>query len=89
MVISCQTLARFAHGRQVRRITGVPGVNRSRKVVASITELDAATLDTPFIGAASMSVLNIAPQDDGTIHILIFIDWPNDLHYRFSGFVDP
>lgn len=66
----------FPFGRSV--------LNRHSRVEVSITELGGQPLDTPFIGAATMTVLNVAPSDDGVVHVRFEIQWPSKLNWRAS-----
>jgi hypothetical protein len=60
----------------------VTGVNRGTSLAAVITELDAA--GQPFVGAASMEVQNVAPRDNGEVHLLCHVEWPVDLSLRLD-----
>jgi hypothetical protein len=65
-------------------------VNRHSAVVASITELSqppAEALDYPFIGAASISITEIAPGDDGIVWARINVDWGSALNWRAYFFI--
>lgn len=62
-------------------------VNRHSRVEVSITELGGQPLDFPFIGAATMSVLNVAPADDGAVHVRFNIDWRDVLQWRATFFI--
>jgi hypothetical protein len=55
--------------------------SRSR-VAVSITEVNAANV--PFLGAAGMSVLNVIPQDDGTITVRANVAWDSPLNVKLS-----
>jgi hypothetical protein len=71
---------------------GPGAINRHSRVVASMTEIaqpPGEALDYPFIGAATMRVHNIAPQDNGNVLVRIEIDWPNSLNWRMTFFIDP
>jgi hypothetical protein len=48
-------------------------VNRNSQVSVSITEVTAA--NQPFLGDAGMSVLNVVPQDDGTVTVRANVAW--------------
>lgn len=64
---------------------GTQFVNRDSGVWATICELSQPVgepLDFPFIGAARMSVRNVAPRDDGIIDMWIQIEWGSPLNYR-------
>ena len=62
-------------------------VNRHSRVEVSICELGGRPLDYPFIGAATMSVLNVAPADDGAVHVRFEIQWPSALQWRAAFFI--
>lgn len=67
-------------------------INRHSRVVASITEIaqpPGGPLDYPFIGSASMRVLNIAPQDSGDVLVRVEINWSSRLNWRMTFFIDP
>src|SRR5271165_1019948 len=70
----------FPFGRSV--------LNRHSHVEVSICELGGQPLDFPFIGAATMTVLNVAPTDDGVVHVRFEIDWPSVLQWRATFFID-
>ncbi|MGC2684784.1 MAG: hypothetical protein WA323_23220 [Candidatus Nitrosopolaris sp.] len=63
------------------------GINHNSRVVASITELTDPG-GRPFLGDASLSVLSVAPNDDGTVDLKININWGSDLNYRVSILAD-
>jgi hypothetical protein len=70
---------------------GAP-INRHSRIVASLTEIaqpPGEGLDYPFIGDASMRVLNIAPQDDGNVLVRVEIDFSSVLNWRMTFFIDP
>lgn len=69
----------FAFGRSV--------LNRHSHVEVSIAELGGVPLDTPFLGAATMTALNVAPGDDGVVHVRFEIQWPNALQWRATFFI--
>jgi hypothetical protein len=80
----------YGRGTRTHKLTGA-SVNRHSRVTASISELGGppgGPLDWPFIGAANMSVLNIAPADDGAIYIRVHIAWDSNLYYRIVLFVE-
>jgi hypothetical protein len=52
------------------------------QVSVSMTELD--NNDTPFLGAATMQVYNVVPQDDGTITVKFNVDWHARLRVQFN-----
>ena len=71
---------------------GTSVIDRHANVQASITEISQPSgepLDFPFIGAAVMTVHNIAPQDDG--HVLMVIDtgWGSPVNIRLRFVVNP
>ena len=54
----------------------VGGVDRHSGVFATITEVDkpvGGTSDFPFVGNASLSIRNVAPNDDGRVFIWIAV----------------
>ena len=52
-------------------------------VEVSICELGGQPLDYPFIGAATMTVLNVSPhRDDGVVNVRFEIDWSSVLQWR-------
>jgi len=57
-------------------------VNSVSQVTASICEIGSD--GTPFIGAADMSILNVAPHDDGSIDVRWNVNWPEDLSVRLN-----
>jgi hypothetical protein len=60
-------------------------ITRTSLVLASATELSFdASGERPFIGAASVEVLNIAPQDNGTALCRVNILWDHDLNVRIT-----
>ena len=69
----------FAFGRSV--------LNRHSRVEVSICELGGQPLDYPFIGAATMTVLNVAPTDDGVVNVRFEIQWPSVLQWRATFFI--
>jgi len=61
------------------------GITRDSTVFATATEM--GNLDgafRPFIGLASIAVLNVAPQDNGNVDFMINVDWGEDLDVRVS-----
>jgi hypothetical protein len=86
------TPALYGRGRQIWGISGVGGINRFSRVVASITELGSypgGQPEFPFVGNATMYILNVSPSDNGNVYIRTFIDWGNILPFRVSLIVDP
>jgi hypothetical protein len=66
-------------------------VNRHSRVVCSICEIaqpPGEALDFPFIGAASMQILNVAPDDTGTVNVWMNINHDGDLNWRVMFFID-
>jgi len=55
-----------------RRSEDPGGIDQHSGVFATVTQVDRPD-GTPFIGQASISVRNIAPQDDGTVHIWLAV----------------
>ena len=72
------------HGKQLLHISR-PHINRRSKVFASISEY-AGDVD-PFVGAARMTVHNVSPHDDSTVHVWCSIEWGSDLLYTINLFV--
>ncbi|MFE4589796.1 hypothetical protein [Streptomyces laurentii] len=58
----------------------VPGVTRDSVVMVSMCELDGQT-GAPFIGDATMTVHNVAP-DDGQVHVRGEVNWDSALSVR-------
>lgn len=72
------------HGDFVYHVR-LPGINRHSCILGTITETTAAPgepIDFPFIGAADMAILNIAPRDDGIVDVWVHIDWDSDLNTK-------
>jgi hypothetical protein len=72
----------FPFGRSV--------LNRHSHCEMSICELaqpPGQPLDYPFIGAATMTVLNVAPTDDGVVNVRFQIDWGSTLQWRATFFI--
>jgi hypothetical protein len=66
-----------------RDIDPVGGVDRHSGVFVSVTELSGplrGLADFPTIGAASLSVHNVAASDDGTVQIWLGIAPPDSVH---------
>ena len=69
---------------------GTSVVNRHSKVVTSICEMSAPAggpLDFPFIGAATIQTLNVAPMDDGAVHVRIAVSWGSTLNFRVTFYI--
>jgi hypothetical protein len=58
------------------------GIHPQSQIVASMTELNSRGL--PFLGHATMQVLNIAPQENGTVQLLGHVDWTRPLPVRVN-----
>jgi hypothetical protein len=74
------------HGTFTYDISGI-GVNRTKGVLATISEVavgPAGQFDLPFRGAATMSVLDISPQDNGNVLLWVQVNWPSDLNLRIQ-----
>jgi hypothetical protein len=70
---------------------GTNTVNRHSRVVCSICEIaqpPGETLDYPFLGSASMQILNVAPDDTGTVNVLMAVNWDSDLNWRVFFYID-
>ena len=66
---------------------GMRGCDRHSTCVASITEVTSAPghpIDFPFIGAAPMAILNVAPRDDGVVDLWVYVDWHEQLNLRIN-----
>jgi hypothetical protein len=57
-------------------------VNARSQVAVSITEVTAANV--PFLGDAGMSVLNVVPQDDGTVTVRANVAWSSPLKVKLN-----
>ena len=69
--------------------SGMP-VNRDSVVLASACELIFVDgIDRPRVGAASIQVMNIAPQDNGNVDFILSIGWESDLPCRVCLVVIP
>jgi hypothetical protein len=74
------------HGNFIQPVN-IAGVNRHSAVFATICELSqppGEPLDFPFIGGASMAIMNIAPQDNGTVLLWVSVNWDSDLNIRIQ-----
>ena len=70
------------HGAYKMTFSGLP-VNRDSIVLASASELslqDGAL--RPFIGAAFVQAVSVAPQDNGNVDVMVNVGWEYDLQYR-------
>ena len=66
-------------------------INRHSRVVCSICEIaqpPGEPLDYPFIGAASLQTLNVAPDDTGTVWVWIAVYWDSDLNSRVTFHIE-
>ena len=73
-----------AHGTFRYDISGI-GVTRTKAVLATISEVGigpTGQFDNPFRGSATMKVLNISPQDNGSVLLWVQVNWPSDLNLR-------
>ncbi len=64
---------------------GFPGqvqVFANSQVSVTMTEID--NNGTPFLGAATMQIFNVVPQDDGTITVKFNVDWSELLRVQFN-----
>jgi hypothetical protein len=52
------------------------------QVSVSMSEVDGN--GTPFLALASMQVLNVVPQQDGTITVKYFVDWGSPIRVAFN-----
>jgi hypothetical protein len=74
-----------AHGNVLVHINPVEGVSSGSGVFATVTETHedppgSGRFGVPFIGnCRNIRVQNIAPHDDGSIQMIILVDWPNDI----------
>ncbi len=79
------------HGEWLWHINfGVGNVDRHSCVVAHICEIAQPTgeaLDYPFVGAARMTVRNIAPRDDGIVDLWLSVEWGSDLNVKLGFLV--
>jgi hypothetical protein len=75
-----------AHGTFTYDISGFR-VDRTKGVLATISEValgPSGQFDQPFRGAATMSVLNISPQDNGNVLLWVQVNWSSDLNLRLE-----
>lgn len=73
-----------AHGTFSYDISGI-GVTRTQGVLATISEVavgPTGQFDRPFRGSATMEVLNISPQDNGSVLLWMQVNWGSDLNLR-------
>lgn len=77
-------------GNGVHRIDqALPGLNVSKthsNILAAATQVD--DLGAPFIGAASIQVLNIAPDEDA-VHLYVNILWDSPITIRIAFVIWP
>jgi hypothetical protein len=52
------------------------------QVSVTMTEID--NNGTPFLGAATMQIFNVVPQNDGTITVKFNVDWSEMLRVQFN-----
>jgi hypothetical protein len=52
------------------------------QVSVTMTEID--NNGTPFLGAATMQIYNVVPQEDGTITVKFNVDWSDFLNVQFN-----
>jgi len=74
------------HGTFAFNVTGI-GVTRTKGVLATLTEVavgPTGQFDLPFRGSATMEVLNISPQDNGSVLLWIQVNWSTDLNLRLQ-----
>lgn len=74
------------HGTFTYDISGI-GVDRTKGVLATISEVamgPTGQFDLPFRGAATMSVLDISPQDNGNVLLWVQVNWNADLNLRLQ-----
>lgn len=74
------------HGTFTYDISGI-GVTRTKGVLATISEValgPTGQFDRPFRGSATMKVLNISPQDNGSVLLWVQVNWPSDLNLRIQ-----
>ena len=50
--------------------------------MTEIAQPPGEALDYPFIGDAAMSILNVAPDDTGTVWIRMNVDFGSTLNWR-------
>jgi hypothetical protein len=68
---------------------GIPGLTSASNVLAAVTEIGIFNgVARPFIGSASIQVLNIAPHD-GIIETRLNIDWDEDIEVRVGYVIWP
>jgi hypothetical protein len=75
------------HGLISSKFFGNSGATSASRVVASITEVTDPGGE-PFVGAASLSVLNVSLNNAGEIWMKVFVNWQTDLNYRITVFID-
>src|SRR5688572_21322917 len=74
------------HGTFRFNVSGI-GVNRTKGVLGTISEVavgPSGQFDQPVRGDATMSVLNISPQDNGSVQLWIQVNWSADLNLRLQ-----
>ena len=74
------------HGTFTFDVSGV-AVDRTKGVLATISEVaqgPTGQFDLPFRGSATMSVLNVSPQDNGDVQLWVQVNWNSDLNLRLQ-----
>ena len=72
------------HGSFIYHVR-LPGLDRHSCILGTITEITDAPgepIDFPFIGAASMAIMNCAPRDDGVVDVWCQVNWDSDLNFK-------
>jgi hypothetical protein len=72
------------HGSFIYHVR-LPGIDRHSCIWGSITEITqppGEPLDFPFIGDASMVIMNVAPKDDGVVDVWCQVNWDSDLNFK-------
>jgi hypothetical protein len=72
------------HGKFIYHVR-LPDIDRHSCIWGTITEITqppGEPLDFPFIGDASMAILNVAPLDNGVVDVWCQINWDSDLNFR-------
>jgi hypothetical protein len=75
----------------IRKIVTNPNLKITQDSIVHVTATEMGDLDggfRPFIGAASIEVLNVAPQANGNVDVRINILWDSDLDVRLSYTLD-
>lgn len=72
------------HGRIIYHVR-LPDIDRHSCVLGTITQLTDAPgepIDFPFIGDASMAIMNCAPNDTGVVDVWCQVNWDSDLNFK-------